>query len=387
MAEDQGTNSTDKGAASPKAAPSGAPSNQHALKLPGAAWGEPLVALDRGWTRFEVWLAMVAFALEIFSMTLWVGLKGFSAAADHPGSVVFRAVLGGTVLGTIAHLSLAKQKPKVRLWATLGAVFLGFLLAKTWLHFGVDYSSNLLNWYQQASFLTLLGGLRGVGTRTTMLLALVGGSLATARGRHIVIDVVTRFVGPRQRLIMILIGWVASAMVCMTAAWGFFDHISIENFGARADDSAGKKVGQVFSQMGEDFFIVRKQISLDMMATPHVLFKGEVYSDWFTGKEWNSWLETSGFVERYGKEPTDGLKIPENETRAPLVVIPGRGEPRGELISAAYLVFPFGLMVIAFRFILRGLLVLSGHASTEEESEEWNENAPRQGEEQIGEYE
>jgi hypothetical protein len=176
-------------------------------------------------------------------------------------------------------------------------------------------------------------------------------------------------------------------MVCLTAAWGFFDHISIENFGARADDSAGKKVGQVFSQMGEDFFIVRKQISLDMMATPHVLFKGEVYSDWFTGKEWNSWLETSGFVERYGKEPTDGLKIPENETRAPLVVIPGRGEPRGELISAAYLVFPFGLMVIAFRFILRGLLVLSGHASTEEESEEWNENAPRQGEEQIGEYE
>jgi len=380
MPEDHGTNSTDKGAASPKGAASGAPSDHNALKLPGAAWGEPLVALDRAWTRFEIWVALLAFALEVFSMTLWVGLKGFSAASDHPGAVVFRAVIGAIIFGTTAHLALKKKGPKVQMWGTLGGVFLGFILAKAWLKFGVDYSSNVLNWYQQASFLTLLGGLRGVGTRTTMLLALVGGSLATARGRHIVIDVVTRFVGARQRLIMILIGWAMSAVVCLTAAWGFFDHISIENFGARADDGPGKKIGQVFSQMGEDFFIVRKQISLDMMSTPHVLFKGQTYSDWFTGKEWNAWLDSEGFVERYGKEATDGLKIPENETRAPLVVIPGRGEPRGELISAAYLVFPFGLVVIALRFVLRGLLVLSGHASTEEESEEWNENAPRQGE-------
>ena len=387
MAEDQGRGSTDQGAAGPKAAASGAPSTHQGLKLAAHAWGEPLVAVDRAWTRFEIWLALVAFALEVFSMTLWVGLKGFSAAADHPGAIVFRAVVGGTFFGVVAWVALKKQKHNVRLGATLGGVFLGFILAKAWIHFGVDYSSNLLNWYQQASFLTLLGGLRGVGTRTTMLLALVGGSLATARGRHIVIDVVTRFVGPRQRLVMVLFGWLASAVVCLTAAWGFFDHISIENFGARADDSAGKKIGQVFSQMGEDFFITRKQISLDLMSTPHVLFKGEVYSDWFTGKEWNAWLDSSGFVERYGKEGTDGLKIPENETRAPLIVIPGRGEPRGELISAAYLVFPFGLMVIALRFVLRGLLVLSGHATTEEESEEWNENAPRQGEEDIGAYE
>jgi hypothetical protein len=46
-------------------------------------------------------------------------------------------------------------------------------------------------------------------------------------------------------------------------------------------------------------------------------------------------------------------------------------------------VFPFGLVIIGLRFLLRGLLVLSGHATTEEESEEWNENAPRQGEEQV----
>jgi TRAP-type C4-dicarboxylate transport system permease small subunit len=229
-----------------------------------------------------------------------------------------------------------------------------------------------LNWYQQASFLTLLGGLRGVGTRLTMLLALVGGSLATGRGRHIVIDVVTRFVGHRQRTVMVLIGWVAAAGVCVTAAWGFFDHISIENFGARADDSAGAKVSQVTKQIGEDFFIARKQIALDMKSTPHVLLRGQTYSEWLTGKEWNAWVDSEGFAERYGKEAEEALKIPDEDTRAPLIVVPGRGEPRGELINAAYLVFPIGLFVIALRFIVRCLLVIGRQVSVDtDESEDY----------------
>ena len=366
----QASSSTHGGAAAPK----------------GARWGEPLVALDRGWTRFEIWIAMLAFSLEVFSMALWVCLKGFSSPADHASSTVFRAAAGAIVLGAGTWIALAKQRFPVRRAATVGAVFLGILLARTWVNFGVGYASNVLNWYQQASCLTLLGGLRGVGTRLTMLLALVGGSLATGRGRHIVIDIVTRFVGANTRKAMALVGWAMSAVVCFTAAWGFLDHISIENFGANAEDPAGKKVGQVLSQLGEDTFIVRKQVALDTMSVPHVIFKGQTYSDWFTGKEWNAWLDENGFVERYGKEGTDALKIPEDETRAPLVVIPGRGEPRGELISAAYLVFPIGLTVIALRFLLRALLVLSGHVNIDsEESDDWNENAPRRGEEQISE--
>lgn len=352
----------------------------------GASWGEPLVVVDRSWTRFEIWVAMLAFALEAFSMTLWVGLKGFSSPPDHPSAIVFRAVVGAIILGTIAWHALRTQPLRVRRAATVGAVFVGFFLARAWANFGSSYASNILNWYQQASCLTLLGGLRGVGTRLTMLLALVGGSLATGRGRHIVIDILTRFVSPKQRKAMALSGWVMSAAVCFTAAWGFFDHISIENFGANADDGAGKKIAQVASQMGEDWFIVRKQIALDFKSVPHVLLRGQTYSDWLTGKEWNAWLDDNGFVERYGKEPTDGIRIPDDETRAPLVVIPGRGEPRGELISAAYLVFPIGLSIIALRFILRGLLVLSGHVSVdgEGESEDWNEHA-RPGEEPIRE--
>lgn len=351
--------------------------------MKGARWGEPIAALDRVWTRFEIWLAMVAFALEVFSMSLWVCLKGFSAPSDQSASVVFRGLVGAVVLGTVAHLGLAKQKAAVRHGVTVAAVFVGLVSAKAWLNVGVDYASNLLNWYQQASTLTLFGGLRGVGTRLTMLLALVGGSLATARGRHIVIDVATRLVVPRARQAMVLTGWVASAVVCMVAAWGFLDHISIENFGAGADDAPGKKVGQVVTQLGEDFFIARKQLELDLMATPHVAFKGQIYSNWLTGREWNAWVDSAGFLERYGKEAAEGLKIPDDETRAPLVVLPGRGEPRGELINAAYLVFPIGLLIIALRFLLRGLLVLSGHVSIEsDESEDWNEHA-RPGEAQA----
>jgi TRAP-type C4-dicarboxylate transport system permease small subunit len=344
--------------------------------MKGARWGDPLMALDLVWTRFETWLALFALSLEVLSMALWVSLKGFSAPSDHGAGVVFRAIFGAVVLGVTAHLGLSKQKSAVRTGVTVAAVLLGVVLAKAWMNFGVGYSSNLLNWYQQASFLTLLGGLRGVGTRLTMLLALLGASLATGRGKHIVIDIVTRFVGYRSRMAMALVCWVASAGVCLTAAWGFFDHISIENFGARADDSAGKKVGQVVQQLGEDFFIARKQMALDFKSMPHVLLRGETYSDWMTGKEWNAWVESAGFAERYGKAVTELAKIPDDSTRAPLVVIPGRGEPRGELINPAYLVFPIGLVIIALRFIMRGLLAISGHVSVDPDESEWGELAP-----------
>jgi TRAP-type C4-dicarboxylate transport system permease small subunit len=340
-----------------------------------ARWAEPLLVADRAWTGFETWLALVVFALEAVSMTVWVCLKGFSAPSEHVSALVFRAIVGSVVLGTAVHWALRNQPIRVRRWGTLGGVFLGVVIAKAWVRVGGDYSSNVLNWYQQASFLTLLGGLRGVGTRLTMLLALVGGSLATARGRHIVIDIVTRFVSHRTRTAMVLAGWLFAAIVCTSAAWGFFDHISIENFGARADDSPKKKLARVAAQLGEDFFIARKQIALDLKSTPHVLFRGEPYSEWLNGREWNAWVESAGFTERYGREAMQGLKIPEGDTRAALVVVPGRGEPRGELINAAYLVFPIGLLVIAMRFVVRALLVIGGHASVDsDEAEDWAEH-------------
>jgi TRAP-type C4-dicarboxylate transport system permease small subunit len=350
------------------------PSAQGKPPAKGAAWALPLLRLDDVWTRFETWLAVLALALEILSMSLWVFLKGLSTPTggeSHAG-VIFRGLVGAIVLGCALHFGLKKQSESVRRWATLGGVFFGLLIAKSWAKVGVDYTSNLLNWYQQACFLTLLGGLRGVGTRLTLLLALVGGSLATARGKHIIIDIATRFVSYRPRMVMVVTGWLVSALVAAAAAWGFFDHISIENFGARADMTVSQKITQVGHQLGEDFFIARKQIGLDFKSTPHILFKGETYADWLKGKEWNAWLEESGFVERYGREAVEVLKIPDEDSRAPLIVVPGRGEPRGELINAANLVFPIGLLVIAIRFVLRVLLAVSGHVSVDaDESEEF----------------
>lgn len=332
-------------------------------------WADPLFRLDVGWTTFETWLAVTVLGLEIFALSLWVMLKGLSTPADSESAAgfVFRAIIGAMILGMIAYHGLKNQGLAVRRWASIAGVTLGIIGAKFWLNFGVDYTSNLLNWYQQASTLTLFGGLRGIGTRLTLMLALLGGSLATASGRHITIDFLTRFLKERARLPVVVVGWIAAAIISLGAAWGFFDHIAIENFGAKAEATKGEKVGKVVHELGEHFFVLRKQIALDFKSAPHTLIKGESYSDWLTGAEWNKWLVDAGFEERYGKEPVEALKIPEHDTRSPMVVVPGKGEPRGELINAANLVFPIGLLVIALRFFLRSILAISGHVSSDPE--------------------
>lgn len=333
----------------------------------GAAWGAPLMRFDLGWTKLETYLAAGVLAAEIFALTLWVFLKGMSTPPDSESAagVVFRALFGSVVLGLIPYVALKSKGQTVRnIGATLGALA-GILLAKAWVNVGVDYTSNLLNWYQQASVLTLFGGLRGIGTRLTLLLALLGGSLATGRGKHITIDLLTRFVNERLRLPIVVFGWLGSAMICLAASWGFFDHIAIENFGAKADASAGQKVSAVTHELGEQVFMLRKQISLDMKSAPHIVFKSEPYANWLKGKEWNQWLDDHGFVERYGADAVKNLRIPDDELRSPMIVIPGVGEPRGRLVDAANLVFPFGLLMIALRFILRSLLAISGQVSVD----------------------
>lgn len=325
-----------------------------------------LLRADDLWTRFETGLVVTVLALEISSMSLWVFLKGFSTPADNEsrGGIVFRAIAGAVVLGLAAHFALKRRSDRVRVAATLASAGAGVLLAPAWASVGVDYFSNVLNWFQQASFLTLFGGLRGVGTRLTLLLALVGGSLATARGKHVVLDIVTRWVHGRLRASLVVGGWLVSAAVSACAAWGFFDHVAIENFGARAELSPAAKCVQVARQLREDWFIATSQLALDSKSIPHIA-RGEPYAEWLGGREWNAWVAHSGFRERYGALAARALEIQDDDFRAPLVVVPGRGEPRGELVSAANLVFPFGLLVIAVRFVLRSLLVLAGRATSD----------------------
>lgn len=328
----------------------------------GAAWGRPFSRIDKVWTKFEAWLCAIVLVLEVLSLSLWVALKGMSAAPGNGNyaGIVFRGLAGATILGLLGHLALKKVGGRPRRYAALAGFIGGALLAKAWAHAGVDYWSNWLNWFQQASFLTLFGGLSRIGTRLTLLLALLGGSLATAAGKHITIDLITRFLSPKARMPVVIFGWLGSALICITAAWGFFDYIAIQDFSATASATAQAKVKTVITGADEDWFIARKQIALDLKTLPHVL-KGQSYSDWLTGKEWNAWVDGAGFAARYGKQKAEEIKLPDKIKRAPIVVIPDKGEPRGELVNDATLVVPFGLFVIGVRFLLLCLLTLSGH--------------------------
>lgn len=339
-----------------------------------------LVGLDASWTRFETIVAVVAVAIEVFSMSLWVLLKGLSTPAESEshGGIVARAILLALALGLGAWFAGKRAPPRTRVGMTLASTLLGVVVAPHVATVGVQYTSNLLNWYQQGSVLTLVGGLRGVGTRLNLVLALVGGSLATARGKHIVLDVTTRLLRGRVRRIAAAATGLLCALVAGAAAWGFFDHVSIEHFDARADMTARQKVAQVVDRLGEDAFIVRSQVALDFKSVPHIVLHGEPYADWLKGAEWNRWVAGAGFDQRYGHEATLALFIPDDESRAPLVVVPGRGEPRGELTKAGDLIVPLGLLIIALRFVLRVALVSIGAASAEPDaSDEALEHAAR----------
>lgn len=353
-------------------APAPAPVAESAL-LPRRPWAEPLSRVDAAWTRFEVRLITVVVLAQLVALAAWVGLKGLATGLPTPeggsrAGVVFRALFGACVLGGATWWALRKQDERRRSIATTVAVLAAFGLSRAWGNALVDWSSNLLNWYQQASTLTLLGGLRGVGTRLTMLMTLLGGSLATAAGKHITIDLVTRFVRPRVRLPMILVGWVGSAFFCFVASWGFFDHIAIGDFGANKDMTVGQKFEKVGEGLGEDWFILKKQVALDLKTAPHVL-SGEGYAGWLKGSEWNPWLRDAGFVDRFGAEAVKALELPEGSARSPIVSIPGKGEPRGELSHAANLMFPFGLLVIGFRFLLLVALTIGGHRDIDADQE------------------
>jgi hypothetical protein len=267
----------------------------------------------------------------------------------------------------LGFLATRKQKKRFQRTASIGGVVIGVFVAKYWGTVGVEWASNMLNWFQQASTLTLFGGLRGLGTRLTLLLALLGGSLATASGKHITIDLVTRYLRPTARLYVVVVGWLCTAFICGVAGWGFFDHIAIDDFDAKAENRPGEKLSAVTKGIGEHSFILRKQIALDFKTLPHVI-RGQRYAEWMGGDEWNNWIRTEGFAERYGKEKAEVLEITPDMKRSPIVVVPEKGEPRGELIKSANLVFPIGLFVLVFRFVLLSLLALSGHFSIDFES-------------------
>jgi hypothetical protein len=186
-----------------------------------------------------------------------------------------------------------------------------------------------------------------------------------------------RFLSPKARVPVAILGWLTAALVSGAAAWGFFDDVAVEEFHApasvpcpageaRKNCSAppGSKVDRVMHDIGTDLFLARKQMGLDLRTFPKVL-GGTPYGKTMTPKEWNEWVRDGSWGDRFPAEDVKALELPEDgsiEWRTPAVTsIPGGTEKIHMLmVPVLNLVFPFGLLVIAIRFVLRTLLALSG---------------------------
>jgi TRAP-type C4-dicarboxylate transport system permease small subunit len=353
----------------PSAGGHGAPSN-------GAAWGRPFATIERGWTWFEVRLLLFVILTLILAMVSWISLKGLSVPIESgsKAGTMFRAILGGVVLAAIAHQvqKRAKLAGKTGPIAVVVAMSVGFAIAPLWRSTGVDYFGRMLNWLQEGSSLTMFGGLRGVSTRLTIILAMIGSSLAAASGKHISIDALLRFLSPKLRIVTFVLSTTATMAVCVAASWGFVDYISIESFAADKDATRGEKVAHVQHHVSQDLFLWRAQVGLDLEALPRVLGGGKWDDETrMNGRQWNQFVEESGYRDHFEKKEVDALLAPPEDldaARIPMVVVP-EGSPRGLLVHVLNLAFPIGLIVIALRLLLRIILVLSGHDSVEVEGE------------------
>ena len=348
----------------------------------GAAWARPFARFEERWTWLESRLLTFVLIWQIASLVAWVFLNGLSESVTHTAGTVFRAVLLASLLGVGAWKGLQKKTEEQRRNATLLAIAVGIGLMVAWHRAAASaadqklatsaalsldkatsgYFDNIKGWLQEGSTLTLLGGLRGLGTRLTLWLALLGGSLATAAGKHIHVDVVFRFIPRKLRMPVTLMNYCAAAAVCLAAVWGFFDHIAIESYGSRADDRAGMKIANAAHHIGNHAFLTRKQIGLDLRSLPRVL-SGKRYDQWMSAATWNAWVDEAGFESRWPAEKVKNMRIPDGagSTHPPFVVSPDGENTRGALAHTLGLVFPFGLLAIGLRFLLRALLLLSGH--------------------------
>jgi hypothetical protein len=364
--------------------------NQRSLPGPtssGAAWAAPIARLDEAWQRLESRLCAGVLLAEITSLTAWIILKGLSAEyqpGTNSAGLVCRSILTAVILGYVLHLATRRVGGKIHDIAASSGVLLGLFAGRLWAHAGVHWASNLLNWLQNASSLMLIGGLRGLATRLTLWLALLGASLATSRGKHIHVDVFLRYLPEKVRLPAAVAGWIAAAAVCVGATIGFVDYIDIAEFRANAtqqcpgdpsktcDTPTGEKLAAGVRTMAADVFLFGRQTSLDLKTLSHVIV-GAPYDQWMTAAEWNAWLDGADWTAHFEKSAVDALHMDPSAptaTRMPQVAVPGTGEQaRGLLIREFNLVFPLGLAVIAIKFLIRVLLVLSGHIELHPESE------------------
>ena len=225
-----------------------------------------LLRLDASWQRVEGWLCAAVIGAEVSALTLWVVLRALSDRAR------------------------------------LGA------------------ASNVLNWLQTSSSLMLVGGLRGLATRLTLWLALLGASLATSQGKHVHVDVVVRYLPRRLRLPAMIASCLVAAVTCSAAAAGFVDYIGIADFRARSsapcadnpsracDTAVRDRLATVKKAMTDDFFLLGRQLSLDGRSLPHLL-AGQTYDRWMTAAQWNAWLDGADWTAHFDARAVGALRM------------------------------------------------------------------------------
>jgi hypothetical protein len=315
-----------------------------------------LERLDAAWTRLEVGLACVGGGALVAVLLAWVGLKGLAAqtSGSFVAGAVLRALLLGGAVGGLAHRFM--RRPGVTAVGALLGAGGGVLLRDV----GVGWANNVLGWAQDGSSLTLLGGPRGLATRLTLWLVFLGASLATARGRHLAIDGLVRLLGPWRKAAALVGGW-ATLAACAVAAWGFFDFVAIDGFGASAGAEPPAKVAVTLRGFGADLHVAWRQLALDLRVAPRVL-TGARWDTALTSEEWNAWLEASDFGDDVDEA---ALRDAPGGTHVPLAAV-GPASPRGLLVKPLALVVPFGLLTLCLRLLLwlaRGAPVEEGHAT------------------------
>lgn len=338
------------------------------------AWGAPLDRLDKGWTKLDARLCAAVLIGDAVTLVVWISLKALSNTGTGGAGRVFRCLLTALVLGGITHALTRKRTDKHEAFTT-GAVILGLVLGSQWGDAGVVYFGNLLAWLQNASFLVFFGGASDVAKRLTLWLALLGASVATGQGKHINVDVVMRFLTPRARVPVAVLGWMVAAVVCFAGVWGFYDHVAVVDYKApvtlpcpgQADKECpappSSKIDFVWKQTKRDLFLSGRQISLDLRTLPKVL-GGTPYAQWLTAKEWNEWLRDGNWERYFDAADIKAMEMEEKDGsfRTPAVTaIPGAGERVFQLlVRECNFVFSFGLLVIGLRFVLRSLLAIAG---------------------------
>ena len=379
----------------------------HAAEKPEGApapWTKPLVRLDAMWTKIETYLVLGVLIAAILYMTGWVTLNAFHTKggklANFPGIILVFAGLASAASWT--RIPPPERLPKKLILPGVLFIFgiILLLVAKK-----QDYFANVSRWLADASLIKQMGTPQIVSARLfTIWVALLGGSLATGAGRQINIDVVMRFIGPRPRLAVALLGYVMAAAACFVVAWGFVDYLAITRYGATKTATVGEKLGTVTKAIGRHTFLVRRQIALDFRSFGKVALGGQPFDKWYTGAEWNQELNEKGWADVYPPSapaadatppampyPTKPcLSQKEMEelsakggsvnpdwrlvgscdigdgtgTRAPLATAP-EPDDRTPLEADLSLLFPWGFFMIGLRFVLRGLLALGGAVSTD----------------------